>query len=180
MNVRYWSYDLPFTYPFTISRGTKTHQPTFIVELEHMGIKGYGEAPSIVYYNIPVEKMISDLESKRIFLEKYALTDPERYWHYLHHLFPKNNFLVCALDMAVWDIIGKMRRMPLYKLWGLDYNNAPLTDYTIGIDTLGNMLEKMKQNPWPIYKIKLGTPEDISIVKAIRERTKGRIRTLYC
>jgi L-alanine-DL-glutamate epimerase-like enolase superfamily enzyme len=176
MKVRYWKYDLPFVYPFTISRGTKTHQPTLIVELEHLGLKGYGEAPAITYYNIPVEKMVADLEAKKAFVEKYAFTEPERYWHYLHHLFPANNFLVCALDMAAWDLFGKLKAQPLYKLWGLDFDKAPVTDYTIGIDTLGNMLDKMEKNPWPIYKIKLGTPEDIRIVRAIRERTSARIR----
>jgi len=176
MKIRYWQYDLPFVYPFTISRGTRTHQPTFVVELEFMGLKGYGEAPAIAYYNISTAKMMQDLEAKRAFIEKYAFTDPERYWHYLHHLFPANNFLVCALDMAAWDLYGKMRRQPLYKIWNLDFTTAPLTDYTIGIDTLGNMLEKMEKNPWPIYKIKLGTKEDIRIVRAIRERHKGRIR----
>jgi L-alanine-DL-glutamate epimerase-like enolase superfamily enzyme len=176
MNLRYWSYNLPFIYPFTISRGTKTHQPSLVVELEHRGLKGYGEAPAITYYNIPVEQMIADLELKKTFIEKFALTDPERFWHYLHHLIPENNFLVCALDMAAWDLYGKMRGLPLYKLWGLDMKDAPLTDYTIGIDTLGNMLDKMEKNPWPVYKIKLGTPEDIRIITAIREKTKARIR----
>ena len=65
MNISYRSYNLPFKHPFTISKGTKTHQPTLIVELEHFGIKGYGEAPAIVYYNITVEKMIEDIEAKR-------------------------------------------------------------------------------------------------------------------
>ena len=176
MKLRYWSYNLPFVYPFTISRGTKTHQPTLIVELEHMGIKGYGEAPAITYYDIPVEKMIADIEAKKQFIEKYAFTDPERYWHYLHHLFPQNNFLVCALDIAAWDLFGKMKNQPLYKIFGNDPQTAPLTDYTIGIDTLGNMLKKIDDNPWPVYKIKLGTPEDIKIIRAIRERTNSRIR----
>ncbi|HUQ66069.1 MAG TPA: dipeptide epimerase [Flavitalea sp.] len=176
MKIRYWKYDLPFVYPFTISRGTKTHQPTLIVELEHIGIKGYGEAPAIAYYNIPVDKMIADIEAKKQFIEKYAFTEPERYWHYLHHLLPQNNFLVCALDIAAWDLFGKMCNLPLYKLWGYDLKNAPLTDYTIGIDTLGNMLKKIDDNPWPVYKIKLGTPEDIKIIRAIRERTDARIR----
>jgi L-Ala-D/L-Glu epimerase len=176
MKVRYWSYNLPFVYPFTISRGTKTHQPTFVVELEHMGIKGYGEAPAITYYDIPVEKMIADLEAKKQFIEKYAFTEPQRYWHYLHHLFPNNNFLVCALDIAAWDLYGKMRNQPLYKIFGYDFAKAPLTDYTIGIDTLGNMLKKIDNNPWPIYKVKLGTPEDIKIIRAIREHTKATIR----
>lgn len=176
MNLNYWSYNIPFIYPFTISRGTKTHQPTLIVELEHLGLKGYGEAPAIAYYNITVEKMIADIEKKKNFIEKYTLTEPERYWHYLHHLLPENNFLVCALDMAAWDLYGKMRQQPLYKLWGYDPGTAPLTDYTIGIDTLGNMLQKIKEKPWPVYKIKLGTQEDIRIIRAIRERTSAKIR----
>lgn len=176
MKIRYWSYNLPFVYPFTISRGTKTHQPTLVVELEHMGIKGYGEAPAITYYNIPVEKMIADIEAKKLFIEKYAFTEPERYWHYLHHLFPQNNFLVCALDIAAWDLYGKMRNQPLYKIFGNDPATSPLTDYTIGIDTLGNMLNKIDNNPWPIYKVKLGTPEDIKIIRAIREHTDAVIR----
>src|SRR5690349_596216 len=176
MKLRYWSYNLPFEYPFTISRGTKTHQPTLIVELEHMGLKGYGEAPAITYYNIPVEKMIADIEAKKLFIEKYAFTEPERYWHYLHHLFPHNNFLVCALDIAAWDLYGKMRNQPLYNIFGNDLAKAPLTDYTIGIDTLGNMLKKIDNHPWPIYKVKLGTPEDIKIIRAIREHTNATLR----
>ncbi len=176
MKLRYWSYNTPFVYPFTISRGTKTHQPTLIVELEHMGIKGYGEAPAIAYYNIPVEKMIADIEGKKQFIEKYAFTEPERYWHYLHHLLPQNSFLVCALDIAAWDLYGKMKNQPLYKIWGYNFNSAPLTDYTIGIDTIGNMLKKIDENPWPVYKIKLGTPEDIKNIRAIREKTNARIR----
>ena len=64
MKLSYYPYNLKFRHPFTISKGTKTHQPTLIVELEHFGIKGYGEAPAITYYNITVEKMIEDLEKK--------------------------------------------------------------------------------------------------------------------
>jgi L-alanine-DL-glutamate epimerase-like enolase superfamily enzyme len=176
MKCNYYSFNLPFEYPFTISRGTKTHQPTLIVELEHMGIKGYGEAPAISYYDIPVEKMIEDLEAKKMLIEKFAFTDPERYWHYLHHLLPKNNFLVCALDIAAWDLYGKIRRQPLYKLWQLDPSRSPVTDYTIGIDTIDKMVAKMKKKPWPVYKIKLGTPEDIDIVKALRAHTDAVLR----
>lgn len=176
MKVRYCVTNLPFTYPFTISKGTKTHQPSLVVELEHMGARGYGEAPAINYYNIPVEKMIEDLERRRQFVEKFAFTEPARYWHYLHHLFPQNNFLVCALDIAGWDLYGKIRQQPLYKIWGINHDNAPLCDYTIGIDTIDKMIEKMQAMPWPIYKIKLGTSEDIEIVRALRKHTNAVIR----
>ena len=176
MKVRYRVTNLPFNYPFTISRGTKTHQPSLVVELEHLGIKGYGEAPAINYYNIPVEKMIEDLERKKQFVEKFAFTEPARYWHYLHHLFPQNNFLVCALDIAAWDLYGKIRQLPLYKIWDLNYENGPLCDYTIGIDTIDKMIGKMQAMPWPIYKIKLGTSEDVEIVGALRKHTKAILR----
>jgi L-alanine-DL-glutamate epimerase-like enolase superfamily enzyme len=176
MKVSYRTYNLPFRHPFTISKGTKTHQPSLVVELEHRGVVGYGEAPAIAYYNIPVEKMIEDLERKKMMVEKFAFTEPERYWHYLHHLYPQNNFLVCALDMAAWDMFGKAYGQPLYKLWNLDTEKAPLTDYTIGIDTIDKMVAKMQEKPWPIYKIKLGTPEDIAIVTALRKHTDATLR----
>jgi L-alanine-DL-glutamate epimerase-like enolase superfamily enzyme len=176
MKVNYKTYHLPFRHPFTISKGTKTHQPTLIVELEFMGFKGYGEAPAISYYNIPVEKMIADLESKRIFLEKYTFIDPERYWHYLHHLFPHNSFLVCALDMAGWDMFGKMKRKPLHEIWNINIAKSPITDFTIGIDSIEKMVEKMQEKPWPIYKIKVGVEGDIEMVKALRQHTDAVFR----
>jgi L-Ala-D/L-Glu epimerase len=176
MKVNYRAFNLPFKYPFTISKGTKTHQPTLITELDFNGIKGYGEAPAITYYNIPVEKMITDLEAKKIFVEKYAFTDPERYWHYLHHLFPNNSFLVCALDIAAWDIFGKLRQQPLYKFWSNEFSAAPLTDYTIGIDTIEKMIAKLKEKPWPVYKIKLGTKEDVKIIQELRKHTDAIFR----
>jgi L-alanine-DL-glutamate epimerase-like enolase superfamily enzyme len=176
MKVRYWARQLPFRHPFTISRGTKTEQPTLIVELEHLGVRGYGEAPAIDYYHIPVDKMIRDLEDKRIFVEKFAFTEPGRYWHYLHHLFPQNSFLVCALDLAAWDLFGKIHHRPLYELWGLDPEKGPLTDYTIGIDKPARMLDKMKEKPWPVYKIKLGTSDDIELIKTLRQDSTAVFR----
>lgn len=176
MKVTYYKFNLPFRYPFTISRGTKTHQPTLIVELEHFGVRGYGEAPAIKYYDITVEQMIAELEKKKQFVEKFAFTEPERYWHYLHHLFPNNPFLVCALDIAAWDLYGKMKKKPLYQLWNLDISKNAVTDYTIGIDTIDKMVEKMKEKPWPVYKVKVGTENDIEMVRALRKHTDAVIR----
>ena len=167
---------LLFKHPFTISKGTKTHQPTFIVELDYFGVTGYGEAPAINYYNIPVEKMQEDLERKKIFIEKFSLSDPERFWHFLHHLFPANPFLVCALDMAGWDIHGKIKGKQLHELWKLDTAISPITDFTIGIDSVDKMVSKMKEQPWPIYKVKVGVEGDIEMVAALRKNTDALLR----
>ena len=120
--------------------------------------------------------MIADIEKKKTFIEKFALTEPERYWHYLHHLFPQNPFLVCALDMACWDLFGQMKRQPLYKLWNTEWQKTPVTDYTIGIDSIENMVAKMQAKPWPVYKIKVGTADDIETITALRKLTQSVFR----
>lgn len=177
MILHYRKIELPFEHPFTISNGrTKTHQPALMVSLELGPWVGYGEAPAIVYYNVSVEQMIETIESKKKLIEKFAFTDPERYWHYLHHLLPNDPFLVCALDMAGWDLFGKMKGKVLYDIWETPWNNVPPTDFTIGIDTIDKMVEKMKAKPWPIYKIKLGTPNDIEIIEALRKHTDAALR----
>ena len=178
MKLSYSRLNLPFEYPFTISNGrTKTHQPALLVMLQLGQFTGVGEAPAIVYYDVTVEKMIDTLEAKRALVEKFALTEPERYWHYLHHLFPDDPFLICALDMACWDLFGKMKGKPLYELWKTSWNDrVPVTDYTIGIDSIEKMVAKMQAKPWPVYKIKLGTDEDIAIVAALRKHTDAVFR----
>jgi L-Ala-D/L-Glu epimerase len=176
MKIQHLGYNLHFQYPFTISRGTKTHQPTLIVSLEHLGLTGYGEAPAISYYHIPLDKMIADLEIKKPVIEKFAFTEPSRFWHFLHHLIPDNPFLVCALDIAAWDLYGQLQKKPLYACWKLDIREGPMTDYTIGIDSIEKMVEKMKAKPWPIYKIKLGSSRDGEIIRALRGHTDSVLR----
>lgn len=174
--VKYWKHTLEFSYPFTISKGTKTHQPTLIVELEYRGIKAYGEAPAISYYDITVEQMILDLQAKIKFVENFSFTEPKRFWHFLHHLFPRNPFLVCALDLAGWDLYAKIRNKSLSAIWNVNTDQNPVTDYTIGIDTLEIMLNKIENHPSPIYKIKVSGQNDLVILEAIRKKTNAKLR----
>ena len=190
MKVRTAISNLSFHYPFTISKGSKTSQPSLLVALEGpRGVIGYGEAPAISYYNVSVEAMLADLAHSRAFVEKFAFTDPERYWHYLHHLIPGNPFLVCALDMAGWDLYGRSRGRSLSSMWGLDPGHSPVSDYTIGLDSIENMVSKLVDNPWPVYKIKLGVAapgarngpgitalDDLDIVRALRGHTSAPLR----
>lgn len=177
MQLHYNKIELPFQYPFTISGNrTKTHQPSLMVALQIGNYVGIGEAPAIAYYDITVEKMIEDIEAKRRMIEKFAFTEPERYWHYLHHLLPNNPFLVSALDMAAWDLFGKLKGKLLYQLWNTDFTNTPTTDYTIGIDTVERMIEKIKAHPNPIYKIKVGFDGDIEVIRELRKHTDSIFR----
>ncbi len=176
LHLNYYPFELAFEYPFTISKGTKTHQPTLIVSLALRNLTGYGEAPAIHYYNVTVDGMTALLEEKRPMIERYALTDPQRFWHFLHHLVPGEHFLTAALDIAGWDLFAKMRGMPLYKLLRLNWQHTPLTDYTIGYDEPGKMVEKLKAKPWPVYKIKIKDADDIAIIEKLRQATEAPFR----
>ena len=161
MQLEFWEQKLPFEYPFTISNGrTKTHQHSLMVRLSLGNWAGFGEAPAIVYYNVTVESMMETLEKNRKVIEKFALIDPARFWHFLHHLFPNDPFLVCALDMAGWDLWGQMKKQPLHQIWNTTWlteqahdKNAPLPpicDYTLGIDPIDKMVQKMQDHPFAV------------------------------
>jgi L-alanine-DL-glutamate epimerase-like enolase superfamily enzyme len=78
--------------------------------------------------------------------------------------------------MAAHDLFGKKLGKPLYQIWGLDITKTPLTNYTIGIDSIDKMVDKMKEMPWPLYKIKLGTREDVAIIQELRKHTDAVFR----
>ncbi len=176
LKLNYQSYDLPFEYPFAISKGLKTHQPSLVLSLGLGRLTGYGEATQIGYYNAYIDEMIVLLEKNRSVIERYALNTPERFWHFLHHLLPGANFLIAALDIAGWDLWAQLNRRPLYSLIGLQWKNIPLTDYTIGIANPTEIAGRVEAKPSPIYKLKVGGEQDLSTLEALRAATTAAIR----
>ena len=86
-------------------------------------------------------------------------------------------FALCALDEAAYDLWGKQCGAPVYKLWGLSTDRVPISNFTIGIDTIEVMVAKLREMPgWPIYKIKLGTKQDLDIVRELRKHTDAVFR----
>ncbi|MBT8299612.1 MAG: dipeptide epimerase, partial [Maribacter sp.] len=71
---------------------------------------------------------------------------------------------------------GKLLGKPLYKIWGTNLDHYPTTNFTIGIADIDTMVSKMKEKPWPIYKIKLGTDNDVAIIKELRKHTEAIFR----
>ncbi len=170
-------FELPLRHVFTIARGSSSVSRTLIVELEQDGVRGYGEAGENAYYGFTIDSMSAALEAVRLRLEACSLDDPADLWERLAPQLTQNRFAQCALDQAAHDLWGKLRGAPVWKLWGLTLDRVPATDYTIGIDTIEVMVAKMQEFPgWPIYKIKLGTPNDLEIVRALREHTDAVFR----
>ncbi|WP_420149935.1 dipeptide epimerase [Spirosoma sp.] len=169
--------DLRLTHTFTIAHDSRDVQPTLIVELQDGNYRGFGEATATRYYGITIDGMASALEAIRERIENHSLADPEQFWADMQPYLAQNSFALCALDQAAWDLWAKRQGQPLYKLWNLDPSNSPLTDYTIGLDSPERMVQKMQERPWPLYKIKLGRPEeDIALVQALRRHTDATFR----
>ncbi len=175
MNISFKKFTLPLKHTFSISRESHDFQDTLIVGLSLDGKTGYGEATSNPYYNSSTENMMAEISSIEKELESFEFTTPQ----VLHaFLATKNltNFTICALDLAAHDLYGKLLEKPLYEIWGTSPNHYPITNYTIGIAPVNEMVSKMKEMPWPIYKIKLGTDNDVAIVKELRQHTDAKFR----
>ena len=100
--------------------------------------------------------MKTAIEDIRAELEAIQLETPEQFELWLQKHLPSHPFLRCALDLAANDWYGKKLGKPLYEIWGTKWHTqVPMTNYTIGIDSIEKMVAKMKETPWPIYKIKL-------------------------
>lgn len=166
---------LQLKHTFSISRESHDFQDTLIVSLSLDGKTGFGESTSNPYYKITVVSMMAEIENIRPDIESFDFKKPEDFHKFLTEK-GLTNFAICALDLAAWDLYGRLKNQPLYKIWGTSNENYPITNYTIGIAPIDKMVEKMKEMPWPIYKIKLGTEDDVAIVRELRKHSDALFR----
>jgi len=170
------SFELPLKHTFTISRQSFDTKSTMIVELKDGNFSGFGEASENPYYHKTIDVMINDLSNCKEVIESITDISPEDFWSKMFVLLKDNMFALCALDLAYNDLHARKKGIKLYQLWNYSIHENPLSNYTIGMDTIEKMIEKMNETPWPIYKIKLGTKEDIFIVKELRKHSDAIFR----
>lgn len=177
MKLRTYSLKLPLAHAFTISRESMDWQTSIIVELEHDGIRGFGEVTENQFYGHPRSSILSSIDRALPLLDAYVTGDPLELFDSLLAAVDGDTFAASAIDMAAHDWHGKKLGLPTWKVWGLQWQDVPPSSYTIGIDTIPAMIAKLQEQPgWPIYKIKLGTPHDLEIVRQLRTQTNARFR----
>jgi L-alanine-DL-glutamate epimerase-like enolase superfamily enzyme len=168
---------LPLAHTFTIARGSLSAQSSLIVELEHDGIHGFGEVTENSFYGHTFDSMTASLEKVRPQLDRYLDGSPAEVWQPMYETIGGDMFALAALDIAAHDLRGKRLGIPTWQDWGLEWNDVVDSSYTIGIDTIDNMIAKLNEQPgWSIYKIKLGTDNDIEIVSELRKQTDAVFR----
>ena len=176
MELKFHRYDLELKNTFRISHASRDVQPTLIVQISNNGFTGYGEAAATSYYGVTVDKMIAAIKEVEELVRENIELSPEKLWEVTNPQLQKTAFAQCALDIALHDLHGKRNGLPLYKLWGLQLKDIPLTNYTIGIDSVETMIQKIREFPWPLYKIKLGTNDDVGLVRELRKHTDAVFR----
>jgi L-alanine-DL-glutamate epimerase-like enolase superfamily enzyme len=170
------TFDLKLTTPFRISRGVQYTAANVLVKITHDGVTGIGEAAPSAHYGedrgtvlAALAKMADELGNDPFALEETL--------DHLNHVIRLNPSAKAAIDMALYDLVGKLLNVPVYKLFGLSAAKTPLTSFTIGIDTPENMAKKaLAAREYPILKIKVGTKNDVANLKAIREVSDAVIR----
>jgi L-Ala-D/L-Glu epimerase len=141
------------------------------------GITGHGEGAPIVRYK---ESASTAAQAIRSITQMLVASDPWKYRKILQEVFaklPGEWAAKSAIDIALHDWIGQKLGTPLYKYFGLDPADAPVTTFSIGIDTPEVTKQKVQEaDPYPVLKIKVGLDKDESTLEAIRSVTKKPLR----
>ncbi|MCC5927437.1 MAG: dipeptide epimerase [Bacteroidetes bacterium] len=170
-SLRYAPLNLPLRHTFTISRWSRDVAANVLVELEGDGIIGIGEASPNARYDESQESCMKWLSS----FDTSTLKNPfdvETVLQAMERMGPGNYSAKVALEMALYDWIGKKLQVPLYDLWNAPSNVGPQTCFTVGIDKTENLPDRVAEAAaYPVLKIKLGTDRDKEIIKTIRSVT---------
>jgi L-alanine-DL-glutamate epimerase-like enolase superfamily enzyme len=178
MNLSFRLLDLKLRHTFQIARETRDIQNNVVVLLEDEdGIIGFGEAAPTRFFGEDVNSVTKAL-GQSVDLLKHA--DPfqiEDITLLLKNKFPKDASARAAIDIALYDMIGKKLKIPLYKFLGLSRCKGRMTSFTIGIDTMEKMCQKVEEaKGFPVLKIKVGFKDDIELLRELRKITKAVFR----
>jgi L-alanine-DL-glutamate epimerase-like enolase superfamily enzyme len=164
-------------HPFVIARGGSSEYRTVWVRLiDDDGVEGWGEAAPSKFYGETADTVMAALETYRTALpdDPFDLEGAERTWL---QLMGRNGSARAALSSALHDLMAKRLGVPLYQVWGLNPAEAPLSTYTIGMDTVERIRQKVAEaEQYPVLKVKLGSDRDREILETIRGATDKEIR----
>lgn len=165
--------ELPLIHPFTIARGTEDVVHTAVFRAAWNGFEGLGESVPIARYGESVESVLA-------YFRQHPPQGDDPYL--LDALLTPDipPAARCGLDIALHDLIGKDCGVPLYRLFGLDPRNTPITSFTIGMSDPHTTLQKVAElGDHPVMKVKLGSGDaknDVATVELIRSKYTGTIR----
>lgn len=172
MKLSWEPYELKLQHTFTVATYSRTTTPDVQLRIDYDGFVGYGEASMPPYLGQSVESVCKFLE--KVNLEQFP--DPfqiDDILTYVDGINEGDAAAKAAVDIALHDLVGKLLGAPWYRIWGLNPAKAPLTTFTIGIDTPEVVREKTFEcaGKFKILKVKVGLPGDKEMIETIRSVT---------
>jgi L-alanine-DL-glutamate epimerase-like enolase superfamily enzyme len=168
---------LTLRHTWTTTMSSSQYRDTFFARYTRDGVTGIGEGAPIVRYHEDALGAKKTVDGLREFLES---ADP---WS-----FDKVNVELlrrvegewaakAAVDIALLDWVGQRLGVPIYRLFGLDAADAPVTTFSIGIDTPEVTRQKVREaDAFPVLKIKVGLDTDEATIEAVRSVTSKPLR----
>lgn len=160
-------------HPFGISYGSSSDIHNVLVRLQSGNLEGLGEACPARYHAESVATVNAVLgqwsESGILGCDPFAV---DHVVNQLDKSIAGNCAAKSAVEMALWDLAGKLLQAPLYKMLGLSGLKPPMTDFTIAIDSLEVIEKKTEeavQAGFKMLKVKQGTDYDKQIIERVRK-----------
>jgi len=148
---------------FTIARGSRTEARVLRVTVERGGVTGQGECVPYARYGESLDSVTAEIEALPQDITRAALQDA------LEPGAARN-----ALDCALWDLEAKQAGRRVWDLAGLPEPGPAITAYTLSLDTPEKMEASAARHAHrPLLKIKLGTPDDMPRLEAVRRGAPG-------
>ena len=143
---------------FTISRGSKTEARVLTVRISRNGQTGWGECVPYARYGETLDSVRAQIDGLPEGITRDALQSA------LPAGAARN-----AVDCALWDLEAKLAGKRAWEVAGLERPTALVTAYTLSLDHPDAMQQAAARNAHrPILKVKLGTPDDLARLKAVR------------
>jgi L-alanine-DL-glutamate epimerase-like enolase superfamily enzyme len=148
----------PLAQVFTISRGSRTEAQVLTVRVTRDGVTGWGECVPYARYGETLDSVTQDILGLPSEVTRGTLQD----------LLPAGAARN-AVDCALWDLEAKMAGKRVWELAGLPAPKPEITAYTLSLAAPEEMRAQAEKNAFrPLLKIKLGTPDDMPRLEAVR------------
>ncbi|MFB3829704.1 MAG: dipeptide epimerase [Bryobacteraceae bacterium] len=162
---------------WTTVMSSSQYRDNLYVKFTADDVTGHGEGAPIVRYHENAESARKAVASVRPYL---LSANPWEFTKVMGEVFHRVNgewAAKAAIDIALMDWVGKMLGVPLYKYFGLDRQDAPVTTFSIGIDTPEITRQKTREAAdFPVLKVKVGLASDEATIAAVRSVTKKPLR----
>ena len=148
----------PLAQVFRIARGARTEAHVLSVKITRNGVTGWGECVPYARYDETMDSVAAQIEGLPVDVDRMALQG----------LLPAGAARN-AVDCALWDLEAKAAGKRVWELAGLPAPGPEITAYTLSLDEPDVMeAEARKHAHRPLLKIKLGTPDDMPRLEAVR------------